>query len=192
MEFKEQKIIFLKGKKSILRPLNKKTDLESCVRWVNDQEVIEYLSIYLPSSEQDEEEWFDGLQKRKNDVILGIETLKGDFIGITGLHQINWKDRTANHGVIIGEKDHWGNGCGTDSHMTLLNYAFNTLNLHKIHSSAVGFNERSINYHLTCGYQNEGRRRKQIYKKGEYWDLILFGVFKEEWLAAHEKHQNKK
>jgi len=189
MESDEQKVIFLKGKKTILRPLNKKTDLESCVRWINDPEVIQYVSMYLPSSEQDEEKWFDDLQKRKEDVILAIETLEGKFIGITGLHRINWKDRTAGHGVIIGERDCWGYGYGIDSHLVLLEYAFNTLNLYKIYSSVIAFNERSKNYHLACGYHIEGTQRNQIFKKGKYWDLFLFGVFEEEWLAVWEKYQ---
>jgi len=187
----KQKVIFLKGKKTLLRLLDKKTDLESCLRWVNDQEVTQYLTMYLPSSEQDEEEWFDSLQKRKNDVVLGIETLEGTFIGITGLHDIKWKDRTATHGVFIGEKDYWSKSYGTDSHMVLLNYAFNTLNLRKICSSAISFNERSARYHFACGYQFEGRKRKQIYKNGEYWDIIVFGVFKEEWTAMYEKYKKK-
>lgn len=190
MERKE--VIFLKGKKTILRPLNKETDLQSCLRWINDQEVIQYISVYLPSSKQDEEKWFDNLQKRKEDVVLGIETLDNAFIGITGLHNINWKDRTAVHGVLIGEKKYWGRGYGTDANMVLLNYAFNTLNLRKICSSVIVFNERSINYHATCGYQIEGTRRRQVYKKGKYWDVIFLGVFKEEWLLASGKYQKKK
>jgi len=189
---KKKEVIFLKGRESVLRPLNKETDLQSCLRWINDQEVIQYVSMYLPSSKQNEEEWFDNLQKRKEDVVLGIEALDNAFIGITGLHNINWKDRTASHGVIIGEKDYWGRSYGTDSHMTLLDYAFNTLNLRRIYSSVIAFNKRSLQYHFTCGYQVEGTQRRQVYKKGKYWDLIFLGVFKKEWLAAHEKYQNKR
>lgn len=186
------KVIFLKGEKIILCPLNKKTDLESCLRWVNDQDIIQYLNMHFPSSMQDEEEWFDRLQKSKNNIVLGIKTRrKSKFIGITGLHEIKWKDRTATHGVFIGEKDYWGKGYGTDSQMILLDYAFNTLNLRKISSSAIAFNERSLKYHLACGYQIEGTRRKQIHKNGQYWDIIMFGVFKEEWLEAYEKYKKK-
>ncbi|NQV00745.1 MAG: GNAT family N-acetyltransferase [Parcubacteria group bacterium] len=187
----EQKVIFLKGRKSVLRPLNKETDLQSCLRWINDQDVIQYVSAYLPSSTQDEEEWFNNLQKRKEDIVLGIETLVGEFIGVTGLHNINWKDRTASHGVIVGEKKYWGRGYGTDANMVLLDYAFNTLNLRRIYSSVIAFNERSLQYHLTCGYQIEGVQRKQAYKKGKYWDVIFLGVFEEEWLLASGEYQKK-
>lgn len=188
---KKQKMVFLEGGKAALRLLDKETDLEPCLRWVNDQDVIQYLTIYLPTYAQDKEKWFDDLQKRKNDIILGIETLDGKFIGITGLYSINWKDRIAMHEIIIGEKDYWGRGYGIDSHMILLDYAFNTLNLRKICSSAISFNERSLKYHLNCGYQVEGTLRKQIFKNGEYRDRILLSVFKDEWLEAYEKYKNR-
>lgn len=191
MEKRDKKIVFLRGKKTILRPLNKETDLNLCLQWVNDQDVIQYLSLYLPASIQDEAEWFDNLIKRKQDIILGIEIPDKGLIGTTGLHKIDWKDRTAEHGVIIGAKDCWSKGYGKDAHMTLLNYAFNTLNLRKINSSFISFNIRSRNYHLTCGYKIEGRRRKQVYRNGKYWDMVIVGLFKREWITAWKKYQEK-
>lgn len=35
---KNSKLVFLKGKKTILRPLRKATDFELCLRWINDPE----------------------------------------------------------------------------------------------------------------------------------------------------------
>ncbi|MFH1388100.1 MAG: GNAT family protein [Patescibacteria group bacterium] len=178
----KQRVVFLKGKKTVLRPFKKDTDLELVLRWINDQEVTQYLSRYLPASIKEEEEWFDNLSTRKNDLIFAVETLEGALIGSMGLHSINWKDRVANHGVIIGEKEYWSKGYGKDAHMILLDYAFNSLNLRKVCSQVISFNERSLNYHLTCGYKEEGSQLKQFYKKGQYWDLIILGLFKEEWL----------
>jgi diamine N-acetyltransferase len=191
MEEKVDKIVFLKGKKVYLRPLNKQNDLSLCLQWINDQGLTQYLSMYLPSSKESEGEWFDNMNKSKNDIVLFIETIKNRPIGIIGLHKIDWKDRNAEHGIFIGEKDCWSKGYGKDAHMILLNYAFNTLNLHKICSSAVAFNERSLRYHLSCGYRIEGKRRKQVYKKGKYHDLVLFGLFQGRWEIFWEKYQKE-
>ena len=118
---KNNRLIFLKGKKVVLRPLRKESDLETCLRWINDPEINQFIAMYLPISKQQEEEWFDGLSKKQNDIIFAIETLQGIFIGNIGLHQINWKDKTATTGAIIGEKEYWNQGYGTDAKMTLLN-----------------------------------------------------------------------
>ncbi len=189
MKNRNSKLVFLKGKKTILRPLRKATDFELCLRWINDPEVNQYLLIHFPLTEKKEEEWFDKVANDPNEVVLGIETLDGRLIGTMGLHRINSKDRTAMTGALIGEKEYWGKGFGTDAKMTLLDYAFNTLNLRKINSSVYAFNKRSLKYNLKCGYKIEGVRKKQIFRNGKYNDEILIAVFKENWLPVWKKYQ---
>jgi RimJ/RimL family protein N-acetyltransferase len=183
------KLVFLKGKKVILRPLRKATDFELCLRWINDPEINQYLVVYMPVTEKKEEEWFENLASNPNEIVLGIETPEGRLIGTMGLHNINGKNRTAFTGALIGEKECWGKGYGTDAKMTLLHYAFNTLNLRKINSSVYAFNQRSLKYNLKCGYKIEGVRKKQIFRNGKYHDEILIAVFKDDWLPLWKKYQ---
>jgi len=185
----KKRVVFLRGKKVILRPLCKETDLEKCVSWLNDPEVSKFLKVFGPITKQAEMEWFDSLSKKENDVILAIETTDGEYIGNIGLHRINWTDRTATTGAFIGIKEYWGKGYGTDAKMILLSYAFNTLNLRKITSSVIAFNKRSLHYSLHCGYKIEGRKRKQMFCNGKYWDEIILGLFKEEWLPIWKKYK---
>lgn len=183
----KEKIIFLKGKKVNLRPLKKHTDLNKCLRWINDPEVRCFLSSYLPVSEQKEIEWFD--EKDENKIRLAIETKKGKFIGNIVLERINYRNRTATTGIIIGEKEYWGKGYGTDAKMTLLNYAFNVLNLRKIYSQVLAFNKRSINYSKKCGYTTEGTFKKDCFVNGKYVDIICLAVFKQDWLKTWEEYK---
>lgn len=183
------KLVFLRGKKTILRPLRKATDFELCLRWINDPEVNQYLLVYFPVTEKKEEEWFDSFSNNPNEVVLGIEIPDGRLIGTMGLHNIKLKDRTAVTGALIGEKEYWSKGYGTDAKMTLLDYAFNTLNLRKINSSVYAFNKRSLKYNLKCGYKIEGVRKKQIFRNGKYHDEIIIAVFKENWLPIWKKYQ---
>jgi len=176
-----KRIVFLQSKRVVLRPLLKE-DIPLLVRWINDPKVSSYLNICMPMMEADENEWFEGLHKRKlNDIVLAI-VVDGMAIGTMGIHCISWKDRTATTGTLIGEEEYRGKGYGSEAKMLLLNYAFNTLNLRKVCSSVLAFNERSYRYSLNCGYKEEGRRKKQHFQYGEYWDEILLAVFREDWL----------
>ena len=188
----EDGIVFLKGKRVALRPLRKETDLENCVRWMNNEEIRRFITVYLPVNFRSEEEWFEKLAKDKENIVLAIETSEGKFIGIMGLHRINWKDRTATTGAIIGDKEYWGKGYGTEAKMLLLDYVFNTLNLRKIGSMVIAYNKRSLAYSLHCGYKIEGVLKKQIFKEGRYWDEIILGVFKNDWLSARKKLKERK
>ncbi|MEK9180357.1 MAG: GNAT family protein [Patescibacteria group bacterium] len=182
-------VAFLKGKRVILRPLLRQ-DIPHLLKWINDEDVTQYLATYLPMMEADEEKWVDDLAKDKQaNLVFLIVTTEGKSIGTMGLHRISWKDRVATTGALIGEKDYWGKGYGTESKMLLLNYAFNTLNLRKICSSVLAYNRRSYAYQVKCGYREEGRRRRQFYRKGRYWDEVFMAVFKEDWLPLWRKYR---
>lgn len=186
-----EEIMFLGGRKTALYPLDKDKHLEAYLRWVNNYDVMKHLGIHLSDSEQDQKRWFDSLQEDKNNIVLGIETLDKTLIGITGLCHINLKDKVARHLSIIGEQRYIGKGYDIDSHMTLLEYAFNTLKLRRVCSTTVSSNMEAIMHHSVCGYRIEGLLRKHMSRNGHYWDVILFGVFKEEWSAAYEEYKNK-
>lgn len=179
-------VVFLKSKRVVLRPVMRE-DVPLLIKWINDPDVRKYLSAYMPMMEADEDEWFENLHKRKpGDIILTI-VVDGKAIGTMGIHKIDTRNRTAETGALIGEKEYWGKGYGSEAKMLLLNYAFNTLNLRRIGSSLFEFNERSYKYSLKCGYKEEGRRRKRYFVDGKYWDEILLAVFREDWLPLWEK-----
>ncbi len=183
------KVAFLRGKRVVLRPLTKE-DVPQMYVWVNDPELLQYLGMYLPTSLSKEEKWLEGLDSRNGDITFGIE-VAGKLIGTMGIHRIDWKNRTATTGAMIGEKSYQGKGYGTEAKMLLLNYAFNTLNLRKIYSEVIAYNARSLAYSLHCGYKVEGRKIKDHFKNGKYHDLIVLGLFKKDWLPHWKKHLAK-
>lgn len=187
-------IVTLRGKKTVLRPIEE-ADLPLLVRWLNDQEIVQYLMRYLPVSMEEEKEWFKQLSADKStDIVFAIVPLAGTYagqlIGTMGIHRISWRDGIAFTGATIGVSEYQGKGYGADAKMNLLNYAFNTLNLRKICSMVLAFNERSLRYSARCGYKIEGRRVNQVYRNGAYHDEVLLGVFKEDWLPIWERYQN--
>ena len=178
---KQSETAFLVGKRIILRPPEER-DIELFIKWFNDPDVRQFVTTSFPVFLQDEKEWLEKIRKEKDhSVVLVIETKEGIPIGTIGLHQINWIDRTATTGAVIGNKKYWSRGYGSEAKLLLLEYAFNTLNLRKICSSVFGFNKRSQAYNLKCGYHVEGRKKAQRFRNGKYHDEILMAIFKSDW-----------
>ncbi len=176
----------LNGKRVILRPV-RRSDINLFLKWFNDQEVIQYLSNYLPMTEMAEEKWIESLAttRSKTDVVFVMEVKEGSSkkpIGNTGLHGIDSKDQNAWFGIVIGEKDYWSRGYGTEAAQLLIEYGFQQLNLRRISSAVVEFNERSIRMHEKLGFVEEGRRRKATYVNGRFWDDLVYGLLREEWM----------
>src|SRR5262249_27715366 len=62
-----------------------------------------------------------------------IRTLSDDqLIGMVGLFNIKWANRTTNLGIVIGDPNYWGKGYGTDALALIVAYAFRELNLYRV------------------------------------------------------------
>ena len=175
----------LKGNNVLLRPV-KRSDISHFVRWFNDSEVVQYLAMYLPMTEMAEEKYIEelGTTKARSHAQFIIEVKVGAStkpIGTCGLEGINSKDNHATFGIVIGEKDYWSKSYGMEAARLLINYGFRQLNLHRISSTALAFNERSTGLHNKVGFREEGRLRQIIFKNGQYHDLVQFGLLREEW-----------
>lgn len=184
----KQKVIFLKGNRVNLRLLTE-DDVDKIVQWANDPEVTQFVTLTYPMTYEQELEWIKNSSGKTDKFVFGIETKDGMYIGNISIANINYIHRTATTGAMIGDKDYWDKGYGSEAKMLLLNYAFNTLNLRKICSGAIAFNERSIAYQKKTGGEVEGVKKAQFYKNGQYYDEIKLAVFKENWKPFWEKYQ---
>lgn len=178
-------IKYLSGKHVYLRPIEAE-DMPTCQVWINDPEVRRFLSHVRPVDGVSEAGWHAshdrGLLPRE--VQFGIALHEGDrYIGNTSFMKIDWVSRAATSGTVIGEKDCWGKGYGTEAKALLIQYGFLTLNLNRLHSEVIAFNERSARHLLANGYTLEGRRRQACFRDGVYHDMLDFSLLREEWLA---------
>jgi len=170
------------GEKTRLRRMER-TDIPTFVRWLGDPEVREFLTLYRPLSIAEEEKWFEEQLAIKDQEGFVIETIDGVAIGSTGLHRIDWRYRHAELGIAIGEKAYWGQGYGSDAIRTLLRFAFDELNLHRVHLRARADNARGIRAYEKCGFRHEGQSREAVYANGRYYDEVRMGILRHEFDA---------
>lgn len=181
--------IFLRGHLVDLRLLDKDADFERCWTWINDPDVWQYLAVDRPTSRTEEEEFF--AKPRPDRIPFAMVTKEGAHIGNIGLNNISRTHGTAFTGTLIGVKEFWGKGYGTDAKMALLRFAFDALNLRKILSHVLAFNERSANYAKACGYELEAVFRDEMFKAGRYVDTLRFAVYRPQFEAAWERYQER-
>jgi RimJ/RimL family protein N-acetyltransferase len=168
------------GEKVCLRAY-KEEDISIASKYVNDKELKKFLvtTIPFPMTYWEEEEWIKS-QKSNNEgnynfAIEDIETNK--YIGGCGIQNVNWLARVATVGIMIGDKDYWGKGYGTDAMKVLINFIFNDMNINKIRLGTFSFNERAIKSYEKCGFKVEGVLKDEIFKDGKYYDEIIMSIF---------------
>ena len=178
------------GERIRLRAM-KREDLPLFVVWLNDPEVRKGLMHYLPFSLEDEEAWYDGMRKNPlEERPLMIEIQVGDRwepIGNCSIFGINWRVREAEFGIVIGAKEHWNQGYGTEALVLLINHGFETLNLNRIALRVYANNPRAIRSYEKAGLVQEGRLRQGHYHAGKYIDVFLMSMLRSEWEGYGKK-----
>ena len=175
----------LEGERVVLRPLERE-HLARCVKWFNDREVTLFLARDEPLSMEQEERWFAEYRSKVDEEIYAIE-VEGDHVGNVGLHGIDRANRRASLGIVIGEKDRWSKGYGTDAMRTVLRYAFRELHLHKVNLDVLDYNERAIRLYERCGFSREGLRREELWKRGRFVNLVRMSLLESEFEAQGPK-----
>lgn len=175
----------IRGTKTCLRALEQ-DDLPHFVRWINDPETRRFMAMRFPLSMTEEENWWESFISRQNDHIFAIEALDGTYIGNIGLHSVERENRRALLGIIIGDKAYWGQGYGTDAIQTMLGWAFHYLNLNRISLTVYAYNERAIRSYLKSGFRHEGAMRQARYVDGKYYDELLMGILRNEFVEGQE------
>jgi ribosomal-protein-alanine N-acetyltransferase len=174
--------VLIEGQRIRLCVLDPQADLNAYERWVNDHETTEYMSIgRYPLTKTKLAEYI----KRYNssqDFLLGIFLKEdGRHIGNVTLHYIDTHNRSAEIGILIGEKDCRGHGYGREAVVLLVAHAFNRLGLHKLTTGMVESNIASQRMFEKVGFVQEGRIQESFYINGQYCDCLRYGLIANEW-----------
>ena len=168
-----------------LRPLET-SDIEAIYAWDSDIEVnmlgawvrqqslaavtrLWEKRITEPASDMD---WF------------GIE-YQGKLAGYIQLALIDFVERRAVVGIVVGAKDLWGKGIGGGALRLLCDYAFTVRNLDRVYAEVFTFNTRSMRLFAGVGFQREGTLRQHEYNNGVRQDLAVYGILRDEFYARH-------
>lgn len=165
----------------ILRPFAR-SDAKTVQELAGDREVADTTRL-IPHPYPDglAESWIASLApryERGEGVSFGITLKEGPLIGSIGII-LNLVDQHAELGYWIG-KPYWNQGYCTEAGATLLNYAFETLQMERVFANCFARNPASGRVLSKLGMTQEGTLRHHRCKWGQYEDLIVCGILRSE------------
>jgi diamine N-acetyltransferase len=172
---------FLIGPRVYLRPLEA-ADLPFIRQWANDPELRALTGEVLPMSQAGAEEFLERVRTERDRVWFAVVLREEDqMIGEAGLLRMFHAWRATDLSIILGDKQSWGKGYGTEAIRLLLDYAFGSLNFHRVALGVVGFNERALRFYEKIGFKREGVQRDGYYLDHGYHDFVMMSLLESEY-----------
>lgn len=168
----------LTGTRFSLIPFKEEHISERYIGWLNDPEVNRFLEVrfvhqtydtvlaYVRSFYGDIEKYMWGIYPNDTTRPIGTATLS----------YINRHHQVGVIGLMIGEKEYWGKGFGTETIKLIVDYAFGGLGLHKVTAGAVADNRGSVKAFQKAGFEIEGEARSQFFLDGHYCNTLSLGI----------------
>lgn len=170
----------IKDKKVYLSALTQQDSLQ-LFKWINNRELVLFNSFYKPVHEISHIQWFQSIVERKDLIIFGIRLIGSDkLIGSCQLFNIHCVYQSAELQIRIGDVDELSKGFGKEAVHELIEYGFFQLNLHRIYLQVFADNIRAIKAYEKVGFIKEGSHRQAAFINGDYKDIVIMGILKNE------------
>lgn len=133
----------------------------------------------FPVSKEKQEKWIKNQIDSNQSLLRTMIEVKEskETIGTCILSDIDYKNGTAEVHIKLLDI-YQGEGYGTETINTLINYAFEELRLNCIYASILEDNDQSVNLFAKCNFKEEGTLRQRIYKSGSYKNLLIYSKLK--------------
>ncbi|MFC5972755.1 GNAT family N-acetyltransferase [Halomarina salina] len=181
--------VFLEGDAVALRPPERE-DVEFLQRCMNDPRVWRPALDVNPMNRELGTEFFEDVLSSEEGVHclacadaepLGIVSLTGSQYGPSETSRARSMEL-----AYWFAPEHHGQGYGSDAAARLVQYAFEDRNLRRVSARVGGFNDASVGLLESLGFEHEGTQREAAWFRGEYHDMLWYGLLRREWEPSPE------
>jgi RimJ/RimL family protein N-acetyltransferase len=180
----EPGIVVARGKRVHLRTFTP-GDLLHLAGWADNPALermvgSELLLLYKDVYEKDDS-FFESMLTDTTQIVLVVMANEWkDPIGLVRLFNIHQTEGYAGIETVVGDLRAARRGYGVQASRLMGYYGVDTLGLRRLEAKAYEYNVLSINTLKRNGFTHEGTLRKATLRDGRYWDIMIFGILKDE------------
>jgi len=162
-------------------------NFDNYLKWLNDETVFRFLeSNNRVSSERDIWDYINE-QKKSGSIFMAV-ILKSNNEHVGNLKIYNFRHeqglKSAEYSRLIGNKDYWGIGLGSELGRLALEYCFGSLGLDVVLAGCMSSNVAAIKSNLKLGFKEINTTNKYIIEKDIVEKVISFSINKCDFLCV--------
>ncbi len=177
-------VVVTRGKQIRLRTFTR-DDLRYLDEWAEDPYLdrmvgSEFLQLYR--AYEKDPSFYDAVLNDPTQIVLMIVPNEGPGtpVGLVRLMNIHQAEGYAGIETIVADPHAVRRGYGVQASRLMAFYGVDTIGLRRLEAKAYEYNPLSINTLRRNGFTQEGVLRQAAYRDGWYWDIIIFGILKDE------------
>ena len=169
----------IRGEKVVIRG-KRIEDAPDDYAWRTDEELAK-----LDASQPLRMSYRDFLRFSKDELLysggtsrrLAVDTFDGEHIGNCMYYDVDHRRGRAELGIMIGKREYWGRGYGTDAVAALLTHVFTTLSIDLVYLHTLEWNQRARRAFAKSGLRETGTVRRSGL------DFVKMEIGRQEWRA---------
>lgn len=126
-------------------------DIELVRYWRNSKDISRFMEYQKFITEEEQKKWFASLNPLTDFYFL--INYNGVKVGLIHTSHINWKEKTADAGLFVWDKDYLGTHIPVLASIAMLEYFFNQLGLQKYFAKVGRTNQVAIRYNSSLGFK---------------------------------------
>jgi len=170
----------IKTKRLVLKPFCEKYLTQEYVDWLNNPLIVRYSEQrHHKHTIESCKKYIESFQGTANHIwaILAVRDNLGHIGNINAY--VNEKNRIADVGILIGKKELWGKGYGSEAWCGVCNYLLNVLKLRKVSGGAISTNKAMLKLMKRAKMNEDGRRIRHYEWEGKEVDMIHMAFFRD-------------
>jgi RimJ/RimL family protein N-acetyltransferase len=188
--------VLAQGKRVVLRTFTR-GDLNHLGKWADSPFVekmvaSEFLYQYKHIYHRRNDVFLDFLLRDTTQLpalILPRDREREDAVGFVRLYGINLVHGFAFLETVIADPRSMKKGYGVEASRLLLAYALDHIGIHRVEAKVFAYNQLSINSLRRNGFRQEGVLREACFSDGRFWDILVFGILREEMEQERKKDE---
>jgi RimJ/RimL family protein N-acetyltransferase len=185
-------VVISRGTRVHLRTMTAK-DLDHLSAWVDDpflERMVgsEFLQAFKHVWDKSPA-FYDAVLNDPTQVVLMVEANRGwnKPVGVVRLFNIHLLEGYAFLETIITDQRAIRRGFGVEAGKLISYYGVDVLGLRRIEAKVYEYNVLSMNSLRRNGFQQEGVLRKAWFDGERYWDVVVFGILRDEIEAVRRR-----
>jgi len=158
--------------------------------WRNNPEISRYMYSDHHISESEHDAWLTSTLADPTSHYWVIR-LESEPVGLAGVTTVSSRHSSAEWAFYLASPAVRGKGVGSQVELSVLDFAFEELRLHRLSCAVLSFNEAVIAMHKSFGFVQEGVLRRAIRKSDGWVDVTLLAQLSNEWEENRKRYEDR-